>query len=67
MIITLSVFVLGIIWVYSVFSFAQWRYRVLAEKDQSPGILDDYLFNAYLTITGAGILFFFYLILTNII
>ena len=65
MIFTLSIMILGGLWVYSVFSFALWRYRILTEKHSFSGILRDYLFQVYLKVSGISVLAFFFLLVKS--
>ena len=64
MFLNLSMIALCALWIYSVYSIARWRGRVLSEKEQFSGILNDSLFNVYLTVSGSGVLLFLAFLLT---
>lgn len=65
MLFNLSIIVLTVLWIYSVFSFAHWRSRILSERNQFSGILNDFLFMAYYKVSGVVILSFFFFLLAR--
>ena len=54
--VLLSIVIITVLWIVSLFTFAKWRYAVTIDRHLSVNINTDLVYQLYLKLSGLGVL-----------